>query len=45
MKKGISAEEAMKKVRKARTGAIKMPEQEDSLYELEASTIKEVFKL
>jgi len=45
MKKGLSAEEAIKKVRKVRTRAIEMPEQEDSLYELEASTIKEVFKL
>jgi protein-tyrosine phosphatase len=45
MKKGLSAKEAMKKVRKVRTGAIEMPEQEESLYELEASIIKEVFKL
>jgi protein-tyrosine phosphatase len=45
MKKGLSANEAIKKVRKVRAGAIEMPEQEDSLYELEASTIKEVFKL
>jgi protein-tyrosine phosphatase len=45
MKKGLSAKEAIKKVRKVRIGAIEMSEQEDSLYELEASTIKEVFKL
>lgn len=45
IKKGLSANEAIKKVRKARPGAMEMPEQEDSLYELEASIIKKVFKL
>jgi atypical dual specificity phosphatase len=45
IKKGLSADKAIKKVRKARPGAIEIPEQEDSLYELEASIIKEVFKL
>lgn len=45
IKKGLSANEAIKKVRKSRSGAIAMPEQEDSLFELEASITKEVCKL
>jgi protein-tyrosine phosphatase len=37
IKKGLSADEAIKKVRKARLGAIESPEQEEALHRLEAS--------
>jgi protein-tyrosine phosphatase len=36
IKKGLSASKAIEKVRKSRPGAIEMPEQEESLFELEA---------
>jgi len=42
IKKGLSAREAIQKVRKSRPGAIEMPEQEESLFELEASIAEEV---
>ena len=41
IKKGLSASKAIEKVRKSRYGAIEMPEQEESLFELEASVQKE----
>lgn len=41
IKKGLSASKAIEKVRKSRLGAIEMPEQEESLFELEASIGKE----
>ncbi len=42
MKKGLSANEAVKKIRNSRPGAIEIPEQEESLYDLEASMAEEV---
>jgi hypothetical protein len=36
IKKGLSASKAIGKVRKSRPGAIEMPEQEESLFQLEA---------
>jgi protein-tyrosine phosphatase len=41
IKKGLSASKAIEKVRKSRPGAIEIPEQEESLFELEASIEKE----
>ena len=41
IKKGLSASKAIEKVRKSRCGAIEMREQEESLFELEASIEKE----
>ena len=41
IKKGLSASKAIEKVRKSRPGAIEIPEQEESLFELEASMEKE----
>jgi atypical dual specificity phosphatase len=40
IKKGLSASKAIEKVRKSRPGAIEIPEQEESLFELEASIQK-----
>jgi protein-tyrosine phosphatase len=40
MKKGLPASKAIEKVRKSRPGAIEIPEQEESLFELEASIEK-----
>ena len=45
IKKGLSASEAIKKIRKSMPGAIEMPEQEDSLFELEAFIAEEVLQL
>jgi atypical dual specificity phosphatase len=44
IKKGLSASEAIEKVRKNRPGAIEIPEQEESLFELEASIAEEVLQ-
>jgi len=44
IKKGLSANEAIQKVRKSMPGAIEMPEQEDSLFELEAVIAEEVLQ-
>lgn len=44
MKKGLSASEAIKKIRKSVPGAIEMPEQEESLFELEAFIAEEVLQ-
>jgi len=41
VKKGLSASKAIEKVRKSRPGAVEIPEQEESLFELEASIEKE----
>jgi len=41
IKKGLSASKAIEKIRKSRPGAIEIPEQEESLFELEASIEKE----
>jgi len=41
IKKGLSASKAIEKVRKSRPGAIEIPEQEESLFELEASIERE----
>lgn len=41
-KKGLSANEAIKKIRKSVPGAIEVPEQEQSLFELEATIAEEV---
>jgi protein tyrosine phosphatase (PTP) superfamily phosphohydrolase (DUF442 family) len=41
IRKGLSAREAIEKVRKSRPGAIEIPEQEESLFGLEASIGKE----
>ncbi len=43
IKKGLSANEAIKKIRKAMPGAIEVPEQEESLFELEAMIAEEEF--
>ena len=45
IKKGLSASEAIKKIRKSMPGAIEMPEQEESLFELEAFIAEEVLQL
>jgi atypical dual specificity phosphatase len=45
IKKGLSANEAIKKIRKSMPGAIEILEQEESLYELEASVAEEVLQL
>jgi atypical dual specificity phosphatase len=42
IKKGLSANEAIKRIRKSMPGAIEMPEQEESLFELEAFIAEEV---
>ena len=42
MKKGLSANEAIKKIRNSMPGAIEIPEQEESLFELEAAIADEV---
>jgi len=44
IKKGLSANEAIKKIRKSMPGAIEIPEQEESLFELEAFIAEEVFQ-
>ena len=44
IKKGLSASEAIKKIRKSMPGAIEMPEQEESLFELEAFIAEEVLQ-
>ena len=44
MKKGLSANEAIKKIRNSMPGAIAMPEQEESLFELEAFITEEVLQ-
>jgi protein-tyrosine phosphatase len=43
-KKGFSANDAIKKIRKSMPGAIEMQEQEQSLFELEASIAEEVLQ-
>jgi len=44
IKKGLSANEAIKKIRNSMPGAIEMPEQEESLFELEAVIAEEVLR-
>jgi len=44
IKKGLSANEAIKKIRKSMPGAIEMLEQEESLFELEAFIAEEVLQ-
>jgi atypical dual specificity phosphatase len=44
MKKGLSANEAIKKIRNSMPRAIEMPEQEESLFELEAFIAEEVLQ-
>jgi atypical dual specificity phosphatase len=44
IKKGLSTNEAIKKIRKSMPGAIEMPEQEESLFELEAFIAEEVLQ-
>ena len=45
IKKGLSANEAIRKIRKSRPGAIEMPEQEESLFDLEAFIAEKVLKV
>ena len=45
MKKGLSANEAIKKIRNSMPGAIAMPEQEESLFELEVFIAEEVLQV
>ena len=45
IKKGLSASEAIKKIRNSMPGAIEMPEQEESLFEFEAFIAEEVLQL
>jgi len=44
IKKGLSANEAIKKIRNSMPGAIEIPEQEESLFELEAFIAEEVLQ-
>src|SRR5512139_484080 len=44
IKKGLSANEAIKNIRNSMPGAIEMPEQEESLFELEAVITEEVLQ-
>ena len=45
IKKGLSANEAIKKIRNSMPGAIEIPEQEESLFELEAFIAEKVLQL
>jgi atypical dual specificity phosphatase len=45
MKKGLSANEAIKKIRNSMPGAVEIPEQEESLLELEAFIAEEVLQV